>query len=259
MFPERRSAWGAFIASLLVHVMIASTCLQAGQQTFKACLPEKRPLEMSLARFQALPPAARPVKEQKKIPEIKKERAATAQLPHKPETAVVEKKAESSQARKKPSKQTPKKVSQAAKKEERTIPPEPGAVADAVRGEGQKAESLQTAKIPQPSEPAGRNADEREREENLIISKLLALINQERFYPYQARRLGLRGAAEITVCLSAGGSIEEYRVDSASHELFARTAMQIMDKVAGRKELQDSSLQSRIRVTVPIVFELSDR
>jgi protein TonB len=110
--------------------------------------------------------------------------------------------------------------------------------------------------VANPSVPSA--AEKRAALERRVIRRLLALIEQERIYPYSARRMGLDGKAEIVVMVNPGGRISGFNVSSASHGVFERAAMTTMQRVAGRKEQLDAGLSDSIKVRVPLVFTIKE-
>lgn len=98
----------------------------------------------------------------------------------------------------------------------------------------------------------------RQGEKDRLLSELLALIEQEKFYPFAARRLGINGQVELLIDVDETGHIRNYRVTSSSHGVFARSASSIMARVQRIVSRQALPNAKEYNLTVSLAFELNE-
>ncbi len=98
----------------------------------------------------------------------------------------------------------------------------------------------------------------RQEEKDRLLSELLALIEREKFYPFAARRRGIKGQVELVIEVDAFGRIRDYRVASASHGVFANAATTIMARVQSAASRRALSNAREFSLSVGLTFELKE-
>ncbi len=125
--------------------------------------------------------------------------------------------------------------------------------------EGSAQTETVTAEVPVPSPPkpktsvvqAGQVDGKRK-----LLQQLTALIGEEKYYPYNARRMNLEGQACMTIEVDRHGAITGFEVESASSAIFEKAAKDTMEQVKKKFNPRGLLFDKEFRIRVPITYRL---
>jgi len=93
---------------------------------------------------------------------------------------------------------------------------------------------------------------------NALISKIIYLLEKEKFYPHFARKTGITGTVRINFVIDDSGKIISYSLaNNEAHKILAEAALETARRVAANPVLT-AQLDEKINITVPIRYELKN-
>lgn len=192
--------------SALLHLGVAGAFI-ATRAELASAPPADRAVPVTLAMFQAAPPAVEPVPEPVLEPQPEPPPPPPKPEPPKPKPRPkVERKPD-----------PPPPMKQAAPTQPTVTQPEQPALAAAA-----PPAAVQAPPAPVPHAPVATPA-ERER----YLAQLLSHIERNKFYPANARRRGLEGVVKVSFVLLADGGIRDLAV-SGTHSILEKAAAEAM-------------------------------
>lgn len=93
---------------------------------------------------------------------------------------------------------------------------------------------------------------------NALISRIIYLLEKEKFYPHFARKTGITGTVRLNFVIDDTGKIISYSLaNNNAHKILADAALETARRVAANPVLT-AQLNEKMNITVPIRYELKN-
>ena len=231
----------SFFISLLLHALIVALLFMAYRE-YKTTVAEKSDehmvcVQLSCMSKKSTPPSAQ--KQVKKIPP-KKIKQQIKKIIVKKDKVIIKKKIVQSKTL---SKQVP--IPEVVEKDEKVVTPVPQkeAVQKNVRTETKKPIKTEIEKVKSPEEEYV--------EEHL--AEIVALLQENLYYPRRARKRGVQGEVVIRFTLSKNAEVSGIKVLSSKSEILSRGAIKTIENI----EYKLPKPKQRLTFNVPISYTLN--